>query len=79
MRGINTSKPKGPSISAVKLNTEDHGQVVIENGIVQITLSSPEGYIIGISYDGIDNVLESRNEELDRGYPASNLPMKLIK
>ncbi|KAK4261416.1 hypothetical protein QN277_004417 [Acacia crassicarpa] len=69
LKGItNTSKPRGPTISAVKLNTEDHGQVVIENGILQITLSSPEGYILGISYDGIDNVLESRNEAPDRGY-----------
>lgn len=64
LRGSKTT----PSVSAVKLDTEDEQQVVIDNGIVRITLSKPEGYVVGISYNGIENVLESRNEEQDRGY-----------
>ncbi|XP_054808091.1 probable rhamnogalacturonate lyase B isoform X2 [Prosopis cineraria] len=54
--------------SAVKLNTEHRGKVAIDNGIVQVTLTRPEGNVVGISYNGIDNVLESRNDEQDRGY-----------
>ncbi|WJX93513.1 rhamnogalacturonan endolyase [Trifolium repens] len=55
--------------SKVKLNTEeDQQQLVVDNGIVSVTLSRPEGYILGISYNGIDNILESKNEQVDRGY-----------
>lgn len=43
-------------------------QVVITNGIISITLSKPGGYVKGISYSNIDNVLETRYEENDRGY-----------
>ncbi|XP_026432925.1 rhamnogalacturonate lyase B-like isoform X2 [Papaver somniferum] len=45
-----------------------HGYVIIDNGIVQITLSKPEGHVTGISYNGIDNVLETRNNPDNRGY-----------
>ncbi|XP_057969014.1 rhamnogalacturonate lyase B-like [Malania oleifera] len=43
-------------------------QVVMDNGIVQVTLTVPEGFVVGIKYNGIDNLLETRNEEDDRGY-----------
>lgn len=43
----------------------------MDNGIVQVTLSNPEGIVTGIQYNGIDNLLEVLNEEHDRGY--SNL------
>jgi rhamnogalacturonan endolyase len=42
--------------------------LVVDNGIVSVTLSRPEGYILGISFNGIDNILESKNEQVDRGY-----------
>ncbi|KAL6012687.1 hypothetical protein ACLOJK_003176 [Asimina triloba] len=42
--------------------------VVIDNSIVQITLSNPEGIVTGIQYGGIDNMLEVVNEEFNRGY-----------
>ncbi|KAI3732927.1 hypothetical protein L1987_64139 [Smallanthus sonchifolius] len=42
--------------------------VVVSNGFVQITLSTPEGHITGIQYKGIDNVLEVINDESSRGY-----------
>ncbi|XP_058775167.1 uncharacterized protein LOC131649423 isoform X2 [Vicia villosa] len=54
--------------SIVKLNTDDQQQLVVDNGIVSVTLSRPEGYIIQISYNGVDNILETENEEEDRGY-----------
>ncbi|KAF7829260.1 putative rhamnogalacturonate lyase B isoform X3 [Senna tora] len=42
--------------------------VVIDNGLVRLTLSTPEGYVVGISYNGIDNLLETQNQPEDRGY-----------
>lgn len=40
----------------------------MDNGIVQVTLSKPDGIVTGIQYNGIDNVLEVQNEEEIRGY-----------
>ncbi|KAL3036638.1 hypothetical protein AAZX31_01G020700 [Glycine max] len=60
IRSVSTSPP-------VKLNTENPHQVVISNGIVSLNLSKPEGHIIGI-YNGINNLLEPKNKEDDRGY-----------
>lgn len=40
----------------------------MDNGVVQVTVSKPDGFVTGISYHGIDNLLEIRNEEYDRGY-----------
>ncbi|CAI9116109.1 OLC1v1017177C1 [Oldenlandia corymbosa var. corymbosa] len=41
---------------------------VMDNGFVQVTLSNPEGIVTGISYNGVDNLLEVLNEESNRGY-----------
>ena len=46
--------------------------MVIENGIIGVTLSIPGGDVIGIKYKGIDNVLEIDNEEDNRGYLLFN-------
>ncbi|KAJ6735648.1 RHAMNOGALACTURONATE LYASE FAMILY PROTEIN [Salix viminalis] len=40
----------------------------MDNGTVQVTLSKPAGLVTGIRYDGIDNLLEVRNRETNRGY-----------
>ncbi|XP_064947634.1 probable rhamnogalacturonate lyase B [Musa acuminata AAA Group] len=43
-------------------------QVVLDNGIVQLTLSKPGGSITGVKYHGLDNVMEVKNWEDGRGY-----------
>lgn len=42
-------------------------QVVIDNGVLQLTLSKPEGLITGIKYGGIDNLVELNNPSLNGG------------
>ncbi|URD72612.1 Rhamnogalacturonate lyase [Musa troglodytarum] len=48
--------------------TEVDLQVVLDNGIVQLTLSKPEGSITEVQYHGLDNVMEVREKEDSRGY-----------
>lgn len=43
-------------------------QVVIDNGIFQLTLSNPGGIVIGIRYGGIDNLIELNNKDLNGGF-----------
>ncbi|KAG2698666.1 hypothetical protein I3843_07G160000 [Carya illinoinensis] len=40
----------------------------MDNGIVQVTLSNPDGIVTGIRYNGVDNLLEVLNKESNRGY-----------
>lgn len=42
--------------------------MLIDNGLLQLTLSVPDGNVIGIQYNGVDNLLEILNEESNRGY-----------
>lgn len=43
-------------------------QVIIDNGLLQLTLTNPEGYLTGVRYNGIDNILQKRNKESGRAY-----------
>ncbi|XP_059460743.1 probable rhamnogalacturonate lyase B [Corylus avellana] len=51
----------------VHLHVEDR-HVVMDNGILQVTLSNPEGIVTGIRYGAVDNLLEVNNDESNRGY-----------
>ncbi|XP_042990965.1 probable rhamnogalacturonate lyase B isoform X1 [Carya illinoinensis] len=53
--------------AGVQLHIED-SHVTMDNGILQVTLSNPDGIVTGIKYNGIDNLLEVLNEEVNRGY-----------
>ncbi|KAK7301084.1 hypothetical protein RJT34_11944 [Clitoria ternatea] len=52
---------------AVQLRIEDT-HVVMDNGILQVYLSNPAGFVTGIKYNGIDNLLEPNSKNNDRGY-----------
>ena len=47
-----------------------NAQVVMDNGILRVTLSNPEGIVTEIQYNGIDNLLEVLNDESNRGYTS---------
>ncbi|CAK7339754.1 unnamed protein product [Dovyalis caffra] len=51
----------------VRLYKNNH-RMVMDNGLVQVTLSSPTGDVTGIQYHGINNALETKNREGNRGY-----------
>lgn len=44
---------------------------MLDNGIVQVTITKPGGIVTGVKYGGIDNLLEYRNKETNRGYLLS--------
>lgn len=43
-------------------------QVVLQNGLANISLSCPQGMITGIEYKGINNLLEYKHKPSQRGY-----------
>ncbi|XP_016467717.2 uncharacterized protein LOC107790313 isoform X2 [Nicotiana tabacum] len=52
----------------VQLHLPDDHHVVMDNGILQVTLSVPAGIVTRIKYNGVDNLLEILNDETNRGY-----------
>ncbi|OMO56328.1 Rhamnogalacturonate lyase [Corchorus capsularis] len=67
---LNDDSISNSSHFAVQLKTShpESDSVVVDNGLVEVTIENPSGYLLGIKYQGIDNVLEERNEHSDRGY-----------
>ncbi|GMH31604.1 hypothetical protein Nepgr_033448 [Nepenthes gracilis] len=45
-----------------------HKNVTLTNGILQVTISNPDGIVTKIQYNGIENLLEERNAVDNRGY-----------
>ena len=43
-------------------------QVVMDNGLVRVTLSNPAGIVTEIKYEGVDNALDYSQRESRRGY-----------
>ncbi|XP_056687649.1 uncharacterized protein [Spinacia oleracea] len=54
-------------VTGVRVNTTTN-MVVLDNGIVQVAFSVPEGYITGIRYGGLDNILDVTKKISHRGY-----------
>lgn len=42
--------------------------MIIDNGILQLTLSKPGGIVTGVKYNGVDNLMEILNNESNRGF-----------
>ncbi|KAK4707675.1 hypothetical protein R3W88_028600 [Solanum pinnatisectum] len=70
----------------VKLDKQPK-QVTISNRFFNITLSTPDGQVMGISYGGVQNILSTQNDETNRGYwdtvwsntnPRSSFSQKFI-
>ncbi|KAK2659971.1 hypothetical protein Ddye_006504 [Dipteronia dyeriana] len=51
----------------VQLQIQDK-YVVMENEMLQVTLSNPDGIVTGIRFHDIENLLEVGNDEFNRGY-----------
>ncbi|XP_021646098.2 probable rhamnogalacturonate lyase B isoform X2 [Hevea brasiliensis] len=42
--------------------------VLLDNGLVRLTILKPQGYLTGIKYGGLDNLLDLKSSESSRGY-----------
>ncbi|RWR73059.1 putative rhamnogalacturonate lyase B [Cinnamomum micranthum f. kanehirae] len=42
--------------------------VIMENGILKLTMSQPDGALTGIQYGGMDNLLDTKLSQSQRGY-----------
>ncbi|KAJ6824401.1 putative rhamnogalacturonate lyase B isoform X1 [Iris pallida] len=61
------------SPTGVQLYIQDR-YVTIDNGLLQLTLSKPDGIVTGVRYNGVDNLMEVLNREDNRGYVLTKPP-----
>ncbi|KAI5654691.1 hypothetical protein M9H77_31878 [Catharanthus roseus] len=61
-------QPLNSSSSQLKLINQENGHVMMYNGLLNVTFSSPGGMVTGIEYKGIDNLLDFHQKESRRGY-----------
>ncbi|KAL9245587.1 hypothetical protein vseg_019220 [Gypsophila vaccaria] len=59
--------PPKESFPPVKLIIQDKF-VILSNGFLAATIAKPAGYVTGIQYNGIENILDTVNPDDDRGY-----------
>lgn len=45
----------------------DSLQVILDNGLLMVTISNPQGYVSGIKYGNMDNLLDVKSSESKRG------------
>ncbi|KAK1370821.1 Rhamnogalacturonan endolyase [Heracleum sosnowskyi] len=64
VRRQNINKSNSPPVLLQIL--ADH--VAVDNGLAKFNFSNPDGMVTGISYNGIENILEPRNAKDERGY-----------
>ncbi|KAI4389481.1 hypothetical protein MLD38_001703 [Melastoma candidum] len=67
IHGMTSNGRRAKASQGVKLHVQDK-HVIVNNGILRVTISKPDGFITGVKYNGISNLLETRNEEYNRGY-----------
>ncbi|CAN6345595.1 unnamed protein product [Urochloa humidicola] len=80
---VTAAPPPPQAAGGVTLNVDDPRQVVVDNGVVQVSLSRPQGQITGVRYGGGEqNLLEYNASQGNSGgywdvvwnYPGSNHP-----
>ncbi|KAM1884042.1 hypothetical protein ACFX13_005324 [Malus domestica] len=55
-------------MAKMKLKLRNQGPyVVMDSGVVKLTILKPQGYLTGISYGGMDNLLDVKSNETNRG------------
>ncbi|CAN8276523.1 unnamed protein product [Cochlearia groenlandica] len=55
-KNLDVTSARDPTVQE-KINIHGTREVVVDNGIIKVSFSSPEGLITGIKYKGIDNIL----------------------
>ncbi|XP_010496219.1 PREDICTED: uncharacterized protein LOC104773335 [Camelina sativa] len=60
-----TGTARAPTVQQIR-NKHGTREVIVDNGIIRVSFSSPQGLITGIKYKGIDNVLSPHQRA--RGY-----------
>lgn len=55
-------------LSAQNFDSRSFLQVLLDNGLVKLTILKPQGILAGIKYGGMENLLDLKSGETGRGY-----------